>query len=256
MFKFFNRIRRQLLEENNIQKYLSYAFGEIILVVVGILIALAINNWNEDKKADRQLDEILAGIQNDLILDTAQNSFVYQDLKTKDENGQHLSDFIFGKPGPYDTMKLKTAFLEANTFQEFSPISTSYQTLISTEAIHRIKNIELVKSLNEYYQPSTRDLAYRKQRERFSMTVGDQRFKHLPQGALRTHLQKTIGLGDWPPDYLEQLKLDWETLKKDDLYREYLERRLSVNVGHYDELLRNQMAQKQLIRSIEEYRAK
>ena len=50
MLKFFRKIRQQLLVKNNISKYLLYAIGEIVLVVIGILIALQINNWNEDRK--------------------------------------------------------------------------------------------------------------------------------------------------------------------------------------------------------------
>lgn len=50
MIKFFRRIRKQLLTENETGKYFKYAFGEIILVVIGILIALGINNWNENRK--------------------------------------------------------------------------------------------------------------------------------------------------------------------------------------------------------------
>jgi hypothetical protein len=50
MIKFFRNIRQNLLTENKFSKYLFYAIGEVVLVVIGILIALSINNWNEDKK--------------------------------------------------------------------------------------------------------------------------------------------------------------------------------------------------------------
>ena len=50
MIKFFRKIRFSLLSENKTSKYFKYAFGEIILVVIGILIALQINNWNENRK--------------------------------------------------------------------------------------------------------------------------------------------------------------------------------------------------------------
>jgi hypothetical protein len=50
MIKFFRKIRQQLLIENKFSKYLLYAIGEIVLVVIGILIALSINNWNEKRK--------------------------------------------------------------------------------------------------------------------------------------------------------------------------------------------------------------
>ncbi|WP_449257570.1 DUF6090 family protein [Croceitalea marina] len=50
MIKFFRKIRQKQLSENKFSKYLLYALGEIILVVIGILIALQINNWNENRK--------------------------------------------------------------------------------------------------------------------------------------------------------------------------------------------------------------
>ena len=52
MIKFFRKIRQNLLEENKTGKYFKYAIGEIILVIIGILIALSINNWNENNKLD------------------------------------------------------------------------------------------------------------------------------------------------------------------------------------------------------------
>src|SRR5210317_368794 len=50
MIKFFRHIRQNLIMENKTGKYLKYAIGEIVLVVIGILIALQINNWNEQRK--------------------------------------------------------------------------------------------------------------------------------------------------------------------------------------------------------------
>jgi len=48
MFRFFRSIRKKLIEQDNVRKYLLYAIGEILLVVIGILIALQVNNWNEE----------------------------------------------------------------------------------------------------------------------------------------------------------------------------------------------------------------
>jgi hypothetical protein len=55
MIKFFRKIRHRLLTENKFSKYLVYAIGEIILVVIGILIALQINNWNEKHQAQNKM---------------------------------------------------------------------------------------------------------------------------------------------------------------------------------------------------------
>jgi len=69
MIKFFRKIRQKMLTENKLSKYLLYAIGEIILVVIGILIALQINNWNQDKQQQKILNNIYATIKADLQQD-------------------------------------------------------------------------------------------------------------------------------------------------------------------------------------------
>ena len=81
MIKFFRRIRQQLLTENKFSKYLLYAIGEIVLVVIGILIALQINNWNELKKNNTTtkliFEEILNDLEYDIRLADKQISYYY-----------------------------------------------------------------------------------------------------------------------------------------------------------------------------------
>ena len=79
MIKFFRTIRQNLLGEGKTGKYLKYAIGEIVLVVVGILIALQINNWNEDRKARVKEVEILKDFEKGLQFDILQlDSIVLQ----------------------------------------------------------------------------------------------------------------------------------------------------------------------------------
>ncbi|MFD2726683.1 DUF6090 family protein [Hyunsoonleella rubra] len=70
MIKFFRKIRQKLLSENKLKRYLVYAFGEIILVVIGILIALQINNWNEQRKEHQKIakiyERLILDIENDI----------------------------------------------------------------------------------------------------------------------------------------------------------------------------------------------
>ena len=69
MIKFFRKIRYDLMEQNKTGKYLKYAIGEIVLVVIGIMIALQINNWNELRKEAIYERKILIEIQNSLQKD-------------------------------------------------------------------------------------------------------------------------------------------------------------------------------------------
>jgi len=59
MIPFFRKIRKKMADDNKPLKYMRYAIGEIVLVVVGILIALAINNWNEERKESIQENQLL-----------------------------------------------------------------------------------------------------------------------------------------------------------------------------------------------------
>jgi hypothetical protein len=69
MIKFFRRIRQRLLTENKFSKYLLYAIGEIVLVVIGILIALNLNNQNEQRKMEARVELIFEEIMKELALD-------------------------------------------------------------------------------------------------------------------------------------------------------------------------------------------
>lgn len=72
MIKFFRRIRQRLLDEGNLKRYFIYAIGEILLVVIGIVIALSISKWNSDvndkETEQRLLYELSQGIKNDKLL--------------------------------------------------------------------------------------------------------------------------------------------------------------------------------------------
>ena len=66
MINFFRKIRKQLADDNKPMKYTRYAIGEIVLVVVGILIALSINNWNEQRIKSLTETASLLGIRSEL----------------------------------------------------------------------------------------------------------------------------------------------------------------------------------------------
>lgn len=67
MIKFFRKIRYDLMEKNKTGKYFKYAIGEIVLVVIGILIAVSINNWNQERQLKNEEKVILKNIHTEFL---------------------------------------------------------------------------------------------------------------------------------------------------------------------------------------------
>lgn len=84
MIKFFRNIRQNLISEGKTINYLKYAIGEIVLVIIGILIALQINNANELRKTERKVVAILKEVQNDLALDIQKSDELIAYYSNKD----------------------------------------------------------------------------------------------------------------------------------------------------------------------------
>ncbi|MEM6263389.1 MAG: DUF6090 family protein, partial [Bacteroidota bacterium] len=91
MIQFLRRARKKLLAEQKISHYLIYAIGEILLVVLGILIALWINDWNEGQKNARIEAAFLENFKNDLLIDiqTLEEKITYNS-----ERIQHTDSII------------------------------------------------------------------------------------------------------------------------------------------------------------------
>jgi hypothetical protein len=95
MIRFFRKIRYDLMKKNKTGKYLKYAIGEILLVVIGIVIALQINNWNENRKSDT----IVKNYYNQILKDIAKdNDRIYSDLYYLESNIALHKDFAENLP--------------------------------------------------------------------------------------------------------------------------------------------------------------
>jgi len=109
MIKFFRKIRQTLLAQNKVSQYLIYAIGEILLVVIGILIALNINNANEKRKNQEKITTILKEIQIDLVTDITESVSLFDRFKEADS----IQDIILNnKYTDEDYKSGKTEFLE------------------------------------------------------------------------------------------------------------------------------------------------
>jgi len=91
MIRFFKNIRQQLASENKVMAYLRYAVGEILLVVIGILIALQINNWNENQKLNHTRQDYYRQLLIDLNKDIeSANNFIERFKKEREKYDNYL----------------------------------------------------------------------------------------------------------------------------------------------------------------------
>jgi hypothetical protein len=90
MIPFFRKIRKKLADDNKPLKYLRYAIGEIVLVVIGILIALQINNWNQEKKEKQKEIAYIKSLIDDINSDVIQSENILEDFKELDANLDEL----------------------------------------------------------------------------------------------------------------------------------------------------------------------
>tara|TARA_R110002167_G_scaffold270508_3_gene477027 strand:- start:120 stop:833 length:714 start_codon:yes stop_codon:yes gene_type:complete len=144
VIKFFRKIRQQLLTENKFSKYLLYAIGEIALVVIGILIALSINNWNEGNKRKSQEKKILLHMKRNLesnLLQDYPNLVLDNSLKST----SIVLDYLENRKPYNDSLDYHFAWIPAYT--RHMPNSTAYENL-KTIGFDIISN----DSLRENYQ--------------------------------------------------------------------------------------------------------
>ena len=104
MIKLFRNIRKSLLMENKTSKYFKYAIGEIILVVIGILIALQINNWNENEKKHSSWITYTESLIKDLKQDTITLNMVTKFIKNDQLAIENLSKRLSSKYANKDTL--------------------------------------------------------------------------------------------------------------------------------------------------------
>ena len=151
MIKFFRNIRKQLAAENKIAKYLRYAIGEIILVVIGILIALQINNWNENRKFQQQEVQILKEIKHDLF--QTKNDVIEAVIRHKEILGftQYLLDAIHAKVSNSDS--IYRAFSKVSTDIEIVPKTSGFENL-KTIGLNTISNDSLRIAITNIFQLS------------------------------------------------------------------------------------------------------
>lgn len=162
MIKFFRRIRQKLLSENKFSKYLLYSIGEIVLVVIGILIALGINNWNEDRQKANQLKQYRTRLITELNADL--NTLNQLEHLMTSHKGRIEEYIAYYNKENVDVVTLRqkkdSINYAINTFNKSSFIldelnATGHISLFSKEEKEAIAKLKNSHEVFQYYERKT-----------------------------------------------------------------------------------------------------
>ncbi|SDR94902.1 hypothetical protein SAMN04515667_1060 [Formosa sp. Hel1_31_208] len=152
MIKFFGHIREKLLSKNKISNYLLYAIGEIALVMIGILLALQVNNWNESRKLISLKDNYLERLINDVKNDTTTINYVVSEIEKNQISINTLIKTLNSESDHTALDSIITNFFRRGwIISEFTPSTITYTDLSQTGNMKILWNPELTEDIIEYY---------------------------------------------------------------------------------------------------------
>ena len=175
MIKFFRKIRKQLLTENKFSKYLIYAMGEILLVMIGILLAFQVNSWNDQRKRDLLEIDILKELKQNLMVDIVDidenisqheqslkssqiiSSVIENDLPNNDSLNNHFSNIILvpmflPTKTAYENLKLTGTKILDNDSLRLAIIELYERKYAFLKDVVDGERVKMVKDLNGFYR--------------------------------------------------------------------------------------------------------
>jgi hypothetical protein len=210
------------MEKNKTGKYFKYAIGEIVLVVIGILIALQINNWNEQQKKSKLKNEYVVSLTNDLVKDTIQlnrrlslNKQMIKDLALiKDDitngNIRTKEDFIILFESNIGTGVRLINTYNTNTFNLL--ISSGNIDLIDKQLREDIMELNRLQKYQKEITTSNRDYFFNFM-ERISIKYPNSDNPFNPEG-INELLWKGVNLDELPRDVTSYLGQRGYTIKR------------------------------------------
>lgn len=152
MIKLFRQIRYKLMSENKTSRYFKYAIGEIILVVIGILIALQINNWNQYKK-DQKLEQqyycrLLEDVNQDLVNFNDYVHLLNEKIATNNTLIQRLQD----QSMPLDSIAPLVLKSIKYSIRDAKATTDAFEDIKSSGNLNIIKDLSLKNQLADYYK--------------------------------------------------------------------------------------------------------
>ena len=212
MISFFRKIRRLLISEKKFSRYLLYAAGEILLVMIGILLALQVNNWNEYRKERIEEDKILREINRNLVIDIEEIDHM---ISLSQNNFKRIETLlnVIKQDSIIEKNEMDSLFGAVHVRPQFQLNTSPFKTL-NSKGINIISNDSLKSTILNVYE------------------VWNRRLEHS------SNVQYTVTAESVIPYYLEHFKefkitrtsipIDFEKVINDNYYENIVEYRLSM----------------------------
>jgi len=146
MINFFRKTRKKLADDNKPLKYMRYAIGEIVLVVIGILIALSINNWNEREKNEQKETDHLANLLQELKVDKLKLNTIQENFETALLSRDIFVSIFDGNGDTTDSLGIHYRNM-VSFVNDFVPTTTTIDELNNSGSLNLISNKELRRNI-------------------------------------------------------------------------------------------------------------
>lgn len=164
MIRFFRKIRQSLLNGGKTSQYIKYAIGEIFLVVVGILIALQINTWNQNRILQSEISTALQNIHNEFLQNKKLIEKPNNDLNKSMETGKTLMRLMGRKPQVIEQQNIDYLLFQLLEGAKYRPTQKSISDLIQSGRLQLIPKNNLKHLI---YQWTRQYESYQRQSERY-----------------------------------------------------------------------------------------
>ena len=216
MIKLFRKIRYDLMNQNKTTKYFKYAIGEIVLVVIGILIALQINNWNENQKRKTLEIKHLKELKSDII-ETLKDVKTDVRLHNKDiQSNLYVQDFFFKNIDYHDSLAYH--FYRCLEDYQLYPKTSALESIKST-GLDIISNDSLRLGLTDFFQIQIKDVS-----DHGRVSQGSNNFRNKLLPYVENHfklIDKPIKKnGDWY-NLIKYPPKQWEVIDINALQNDY-----------------------------------
>ena len=217
MFPFLRKIRQRLLTQNKVSGYLLYAIGEIVLVVIGILIALQINNWNEQQKQNKLEKEYYCRLLEDVIQDREQVTNLIAQSESRLKASNQAVRLLQKEKTKKQEIGTQISLSIRAIYSDFKPNNSAFEDLKSGANLNIIRDKNVIKALNNYFNKVDGFISIIKVNGENAVAINFSHRDNFANGWVEAYMNRDRFLKGMEQDVYAAIPLDNEGLITEDM---------------------------------------